>query len=264
MITKEKKKQFRENTLYYYANKFNKGIITNEEIDKIDMTEIFLAELEERVKLGEIIIININAMMRKGKSTLAIKLGKIIYELLKKYGYRKKTEQFTIKNIARDHQEHSKMMRNPETSFTVIATDESNELENTGENVSIEKALDKVFSDVQAGRYVHRVCCSPKETIDPNADIMLSVTAIDKETLTTHAKLYYRFYEGGQEVTQLLGYVRIYVGNVIKIWAKETKELFYKTKRGIATKEEIKRLEKIAEQDWYTHYYIKKHEKMKT
>ena len=241
MITKEKKKQFRENTLYYYANKFNKGIITNEEIDKIDMTEIFLAELEERVKLGEIIIININAMMRKGKSTLAIKLGKIIYELLKKYGYRKKTEQFTIKNIARDHQEHSKMMRNPETAYTVIVTDEENELENTGENVTAEKALNEVFSSVQAARLVHRVCCSPKDTTDPNADILLSITATDPPTMTTHAKLYYKYYEGGREQIQYIGYIRISVADIISNWEKNVKKRYYKLK---PTQEDLKYVQK--------------------
>lgn len=255
-------KEFEENTLYYYANKYRKHLVNEDEIEKIDMTNIFISELEEMIKRGEIVIININAMMRKGKSTLAMKIGKIIFDLLKKYGHRKKTEKFGMKNIARDHQEHSKMMRDPTTCFTVVVTDESNELEKTGENVTVEKALEQVFSDVQAGRYVHRVCCSPKETVDPNAEIFLDITSIDKETLTTHAKLRFRITEGGQSSMQLLGYVRISVADIINTWDKKAKPIFYDIQKGTATKEQIAQFMEYRKKDWYTEYYVKKHEKM--
>ena len=109
-------KKFRTNSLYYYANKYRQLMTNEEELEKIDMTETFDNELEEMIKNGELVIININAKMRLGKSTLAFAIAQDkIYKLLQKYGYRKKTEKFGLKNIARDHQEHSKMMRNPET-----------------------------------------------------------------------------------------------------------------------------------------------------
>ena len=152
--------------------------------------------------------------MRLGKSTAGFAIGKEILNLLIKYKYQKENTKFGLKNIARDQQEYSRFMRNPETSHTVIVTDETNELENTGENVTVEKALQEVFSCVQAGRYVHRVCCSQKEVVDPNADIMLVITSIDKERRITHCKLYYRYYEGGQEFTQLVGYVDLYVRDI--------------------------------------------------
>lgn len=257
-----KPKVFKENTLYFYANQYRKNMTKEDELETFDMTAVFLAELDYMIKNGEIIIININAKMRLGKSTLGMAIGKHIFQLLKIYKYQKRNAKFGMKNVARDHQEHSKIMRDPKTQFTVIVTDESNALENTGENVTAEKALDQVFSDVQAGRYVHRVCCSPKETVDPNADILLSVTSIDKRTKTTHAKLYYRFYEGGDEFIQLLGYIRFSVADILKTWDEEAKDLFYKSKRQKFTNKDKKRLIELAQKDMYTFYYIKKYEKM--
>ena len=70
-----------------------------------------------------------------------------------------------------------------------IVIDENNELEKGGENVTAERQLNRVFSDVQAARYVHRICCSTKDTIDPNADIMLSIIAIDHKHKNLKNKL---------------------------------------------------------------------------
>ena len=38
------------------------------------------------------------------------------------------------------------------------------------------------MSDVQAGRYVHQINCSPKGLIDDNTDIILDVIALDTQT----------------------------------------------------------------------------------
>lgn len=252
-------KPFETNTLYHYANEYRKNITDENEIEKIDMTAILEAEEEEMIKRGEIIIENVNAKMRLGKSTLADARALRIFELLKKYKKQPKNAVFGMKNIARDDQEFSKMMRDPKLGNTVIVTDESNELEQTGENVTVENALKRVFSDVQAGRYVHRVCCSPKETIDPNADILLSVIAVDHVKKVTRAKLYYRFYEGGQEFIQLLGFVDTYVGHIIGNWLK-IKELFFKFDK---TEQEKALIERYRQEDWYVEYMIKKYEKMR-
>ena len=52
---------------------------------------------------------------------------KELIELLKKHKKREKGK-FGIKNIARDQQEYSKIMRDPDIQNTVILTDEMNEL----------------------------------------------------------------------------------------------------------------------------------------
>lgn len=255
-----RQKKFKTNSLYTLANKYRQLITEEDKIERIDMTQPFFAELEAMVTEGEIIICNINAKMRLGKSTIAMALGIHTFGLLQKHGMRDKKEEFNITNIARDQLEKARMMRNPNFRYTVAVTDESDEMENSGENVSTEKAQAKMFSDVQAGRYVHAFDCSPKETIDPNADIMLSVIAKDEKTCTSRCKLYYRFYEGGVEHTQLLGYVDIYVGNVIKEWLK-IKKIFYK-KYEDRTKEEHQLLYETACKDFYVLYQIRKYQKM--
>jgi hypothetical protein len=257
-MSSKKVKKFKTNTLYHYANEYRKHMTDESEIENIDMTEILEAEEEQIIKNGEILLENINAKMRLGKSTMAMARALRIHKLLKKYGKKNKKDKFGMKNIARDDQEFSKMMRNPELSNDIIVTDESNELEQTGENVTVENALKKVFSDVQAGRYVHRINCSPKETVDPNTDIMLSVIAVDKKNKITRSKLYYRFYEGGQEYIQLLGFVDTYVGDIIKNW-DTIKDIFLKLKK---TRKEEKLIEELRKKDWYVEYMIKKYQKM--
>jgi hypothetical protein len=256
---KPKNVPFKTNKFYVDAEYYRTHLTEEDEIMKINYTKDFYEEIENMVRQNEIIIGNINAKMRLGKSTLAMALGKHTFQLIQKYNFRNKKENFGMKNIARDQQEKSKMMRDPELCYTCIVTDESNELEEGGENATAEFALKKVFSDVQAGRYVHGWSCSPKETVDSNADIMLSVVAINKQTKTTRSKLYYRYYEGGSETTQLLGYVDVYVGDIIEKWDSEIKNIFLKPKKTQAEKELI---EAVAKEDFYVEYMIKKYEKM--
>lgn len=225
----------------------------------LDRTELFYNELKEHIKNGEIIIININAKMRLGKSTCGFSLGTDIFEMLKEKGIRKKTEKFGIQNVAGDQFEKSLMMRNPNLNNTIIVTDEWNELETGGENATAEEDLSKVFSDVQAARYVHGIGISPKDLVDPNADILLEIESINPQTLTTHCKLFYRFIHAGNLHTELIGTVNIYVGNVNKNWERNVKHIFYKTEK---TKEEMKFIEEQSKKDWYVDYVIKKHEKM--
>jgi len=247
------------NTFYYYAEKYRQAVTAEEDIEKINMTSIFRAEIEQIIIKGELINININAQVRKGKSTLAMALGDWIYDLLIKYKHRPKGTTFGIKNIARDQQEKSKKMRDPNTSHTVIVTDESNELEKGGENSSANEALERVFSDVQAARYVHGIACSPKETIDSNADILLSVISRDNKLMITRCKMYYRYYEGGNEYIQLLGYVDFSVKKIIENWEKNVKHIFNKKKH---TAEEKAFIAEQMKKDFYVEYVVKKHEKM--
>ena len=186
MKRQKEEKKFDTNRFYYYANEYMKRPTTNEELQAIDMTQEFMKEIEEEVIHDELVDINVNGKVRMGKSTFAIDLGRWIYGLLIKHKKRM-GGKYGIKNVARDQQEYSRIMRDKDTKFTVIVTDEINELEETGENVTVEKALSNVFSNIQAGRYVHRVSCSPKDVTDPNADVFLEVISVNKKEKMTPA-----------------------------------------------------------------------------
>jgi len=253
------KNKFKTNSFYYYANEYRKNITEEEEIEKIDMTDVFYREVELMIKENELINIQINGRVRLGKSTEAIQIGLHIFELLKKAGMRSKKDKFSIKNIARDDQEYSKIMRMEDTRFTVIVTDESNELEKGGENSSVEQQLQRVFSDVQAGRYVHRVSCAPKDIIDQNADIILEIVSVDKVKKVSHNKLYYRLAYGGSECIQLLGYVNIYVGDLINNWENKVKKVYFKARKD---KKDEKIINYWLKKDFYVQYMMKKYEKM--
>lgn len=84
--------------LYYYANLYRQKITNEQEIEQINATELLDYELDQMIRNGEIIIININAKMRLGKSTLAMAIAKNkIVNLLKKYKYQNKEYQFGLK-----------------------------------------------------------------------------------------------------------------------------------------------------------------------
>lgn len=276
----KREKEFETNGLYHRANEYRKHATDEDEIENIDMTEVFYNELAYMIKNQEIIIININAKMRLGKSSAAMSIGKTIFDLLKKEGIKKKHEQFDTTNIAHDQTEYAEKMRNPETTFTVLVVDEENSSENTGQDITIIKAQEEDFSNIHADRYVHTVWCSPKEIPNPNADILLYITSKNEKRMTTHAKLYYRYWEGQIEYTQLLGYVVIPVQEIIHNWVHNVRPLFYEklqleariTKKRKCTKtyEETinqlgkvnKRIKEEQKKDWYVHYYMKKRKRL--
>jgi len=177
MTTTNKPMEFQTNSLYYYADKYLREAIGEDEILQKNRTELLFKELEDYIINKELIKITINGKVRSGKSTIGFKIGKIIQELLVKH---KKTKQpFGMHNIARDQQEYSKLMRNPEMTQTILVTDENNELEKGGENVTAEKQLLRVFSEVQAARYVHTIHIAPKEVLDDGSDILIEVIQPD-------------------------------------------------------------------------------------
>lgn len=255
-MTTTKPMEFQTNSLYYYADKYLRETIGEDEILQKNRTRLFLTELENYIINKELIKITINGKVRSGKSTIGFKIGKIIQELLIKH--KKTTQEFGMKNIARDQQEFSRKMTNPDLGFTVIVVDEINELEKGGENATTEFQLQKVFSDVQAGRYVHKVSISPKDDTDPNAEIILEVIAPDFKTGTTHCRIYYKLIRQGIEYKQLVGHVNIFVGDIISHWNK-IKELYFKKGK---TEEEHKIIEDWCRKDWYIEYVVKKYEKM--
>ena len=249
---------FLTNKFYYYAREYAENLTKDHEIRNINMTEEFWDEIEKEITNDELVNININAKVRMSKSTTGIYIGSEVFKLLLKH---KKREggKYGIYNIARDEQEYSKMMRDPNTAYTVIVTDEINQLEGTGENVTVERALNNVFSNIHAARYVHRVSCSPKDTADPNADIFLEVISVDRVKKITHAHLYYNMFKAGEEYLQLLGYVNFDVSGLIGVWDEKVKKHFLKEKKSSYDNRIVKQYRK---EDFYTEYMCRKYEEM--
>lgn len=214
-MKKKKRKGYRTNTFYHYANEYYNALTTTEELEKIDMTEEFWTEIDKVIKEKELLNINVNGQVATGKSTLAMEIARRIQKM-----YFEK--ELGIKDIDRDQQEFSKTMRNPNIKNTIRIIDEWNELENTGENVTVERALYDYFSDVMAQRYVHKISCSPNNTADRNAQIYLEVFSTDKQKEITYAKLSYKIGVNGGTEKQLLGHIKINVTETIKSkWYKE-------------------------------------------
>ena len=153
-----KKFKWTGNVLRLYAEEQVLIPTKEEDLLKRDMTDKFLKELEREIKFKEIWKIQINGKMRMSKSTLGITFLRYGISLLNKYFPQEtNSKEWSMKNIARDDQEYTKKMRNPDLMFDMILIDEENALEDTGENASIEKAQKEVSSNVQAGRYVHNL-----------------------------------------------------------------------------------------------------------
>lgn len=249
--------KFRVSSLYYYANEYRKKLVDPNDVENTNMTEVFFLELKEIIKNLEILKLEIIGKMRLGKSTIAMALGVEVTKHIKQY--HNPNAVFNMNNIARDQFEYSRKMMNQDLCHTVIVTDENSELDNTGENVTIERSLLKSYSNEHAARYVHNINCSPKGATDSNTDIVLQVISTDKVRMISHCKLYYRYPESDIDIPILLGYVNIDVSSVVKNWVNENIEgLFLKPNKTVKEKQKIM---EWAKKDWYVEYMIKKHQK---
>lgn len=258
----DKKYIWTGNILRRIAEEMEKYPVKDEEIEKINRTKEFFKEIEREIMNREISIIQINAKPRMAKSTTGIVLGMYMFKLLQKYFPKEAPRgDFGLNNIARDEQERIKKMRDPSLMFNIIVTDESNALEQTGENATTEQAQRVVFSDVQAGRYIHSINICPAGIMDNNTDIMLEIR--NRQEGLVHCKLYYNLPKTtGSWDWIFLGMVDIDVSIVLENWkGNKVEELFYKelkeqTETGQAD------LKKYAEKDFYVKYMIRKYQKM--
>lgn len=251
-----KMKKFTTNTLQYYANQYMHKAIDEEEIDKIDMTSIFYQEIEAMINEDEIIIINVNAKMGLGKSTLGMVLGKHIHTLLKEKN--KSKGEFSIKNVARDERDFQKLFMKG-ISHTVIVIDESNLMEQSGVNSSTEERLRADVSNRFRQKYVHTIWCSPQDCLNPNADILLEIVGHNRKQKITQCKLYYRLLRAGTLTPIPLGYITINVSPLINNWENNVKKIFYKNKK---TKKEKQYIQEQRRKDWYVDYVWLKEKKL--
>jgi len=254
----EKNYKWTGNILQMYAEKMFRYSISNEEVLKNDLSIKILKELEREVKNKEIISGQINAKPRMAKSTVAILLGKFIFGLLQKYKYKEKDLNFSMDNMARDQGERAKKMREPERMHDIIVTDESNALENTGENSTVEKAQAEVFSDVQAGRYVHGLFVCPEGTMDKNTDWKLEIR--NKSNGMVHCRVYYYMRTSMYYGWVLIGIANFDVSKLIKNWLRVEPRFFEYLKNG--KEKDKKYIEYWSKKDFYVEYMVKKYEKM--
>ena len=245
------------NILQMYAENLARHPTNEEETAQVNMTPLYFKEIEREIANGEIVKQQINAKPRQAKSTEGIALAIWILNLVRKY-YPKECgdKQFSMSNIARDDQELAKMMRNPDLMFSIIMIDENNALEETGENATTEMAQKEVFSDVQAGRYVHNIYVCPEKVMDKNVDIKLIIRNREKGLI--HNYLYYKLPLVGWV---FLGYVDVDVSKLIENWETRVKRRFYQY---LKDKDENGRkfIEYWMKRDFYVEYQVKKYEKM--
>lgn len=232
MVKITEKTIYKTNKLFLKALRLIDGVRTDEEIAKDDITELFYDELMKIIENNELVNINVNGTVAKGKSTVAMALGQWI--LQNHYG-----REIQIEDIARTQIEASKMMRNPKLHDTVVVIDEWDTMEEGGENATAERGLMKQMSDVHAQRNNHKISCSPKEDTDANADIYIEIIQANKKAKKTLCYVYFKIFKGGIEHKQIIGYIEVDVNNVInkKFYEEYRKRKFEKmnliTEKGI-------------------------------
>lgn len=212
---KNKKQIFKTNKMLVLAIELSYQMVDDKEIENVDRTELFYDEIIKIVENKELLNININGPVASGKSTVGFAIGDAV--TINCYN-----RMLDVRDIDRDQEEFVETIKNPDIKDTVRVIDEWNDMEATGENVTVEQALMKYLSDVQAQRNIHKISCSPSEAPDSNASIYLEVIQADKKSKLTHCRLVYKFQKAGVPILQILGYVNIDVGRVLGyVWYDE-------------------------------------------
>jgi hypothetical protein len=198
------------------------NIETMEDTRKDNLTEMFWYEIEQRIQKKELINININGLVRSGKSTAAAQICWDIKKMMKKH--HNVDRPMGNKNILRDQNEYARTVKKrPENlKHECDVIDEWAEMELTGYNATIEQKFLKDFSDRQAARYYHRIACSPQATTDHNSDIILQVVPGSRHKGKTLCLLSYRVIQGDIIQPVLLGHIIIDVKETLKAkWYNE-------------------------------------------
>lgn len=244
--------------------------------DRMDLTNVFWNGIDFMIKNNELVNIQINAQVRKGKSTLGCSIGENIAKLLVKYNKKPKEFEFKINNIVRSQQEYSDIMKRGNLSNDIILIDEFDAMDDTGENSSVEQKLREKMSDIFAGLYVHKVSCSPNDVIDKNADIFIEIIATNKERRETLTHIYFNLLQNGVKTKIPIGKCVFSVAKVINNWVNfeptfvnnyELNNMISQGKK--LSKNELSKLEKenklieeYRKKDYYIEYMIRKYFKM--
>lgn len=246
--------------MLYWALKYSSKPTDESEIQKIDMTPLFYQDIMHFFKNNDVVRVGIKGIVRGGKSTEGIALAQSLFRMGQECGTIDGRKRFTINNVLRSQHEYDKVIRNPEVSNTLMLVDEFAQADETGENITLLQAIRKQMFDVQAARYIHTISLSPDTLIDDSINVILEVVQADKEKMITRNWLYYNLHKGGAQYMQLLGYVDVYVGDLIAVFKRNNMEkLFYKENK---SSEELAKIQEIRKIDLYTDYMYRKFEKM--
>jgi hypothetical protein len=249
---------------------------SNKVFEQVDLTPLFWNGIDFMIKNNELVNIQINAQVRKGKSTLGCAISEKISELLVKHKRKPKNWKFSIDNIVRSQQEYSDIMRKGNLSNDIILIDEFDAMDDTGENSSVEQKLREKMSDIFAGLYVHKVSCSPLEVIDKNADIFIEVIATNKQRRETLTHIYFNLLKDGIRRKIPIGKCVFSVAKVIHNWVdiedkfikhQELKARLYKYGKLEEDEQKMfneyeKLINSKRKSDYYIEYMIRKYFKM--
>jgi hypothetical protein len=232
----------------------DKGATDGDMIDN-DVTELYHKAKVDKLKNGELWVEQIKGEVRTGKSTVGFKEILELNEIRYRLGLREQRVHI-MDCIAADQTEAVRIvMRHPRQQAIMI--DEYSAMAEGGANSSTEQQTWQSYGDMLASDYVDRVNCNPTRMLDTNAFIHLIVIGKIFGGYTRCQLKYVNNIEGDQ---QTLGYVDIYVWDIIENWTENVRPVFEKEKR---TKQEELFIEEQARTDPYVAYMLKKERRQK-
>lgn len=252
-----KPEAYTDNITYFYLQARNSST-PDEEVLQRDLTYDFWVSLRERIKRGRLITISVRGETALGKSTCSLVIKKFINDCLRKFGKRSSEEninEIEYETICSDQIEANRFFLKDYKNVCVLI-DEYSALSQSDFNATTEQNLFLFHTDTMAQKFIHKVFCTPRahSMYDAGATYLLDIIAIDKEKGSTFCRLYYNDPTSGSIGGLALGSITIKVNDLIKNW-REIESTFRKQHR---TKEEEKKIERLAEKDYYIRYMIKK------
>lgn len=245
-------------TLKFLFIKARESAMPESEALKNDLTQTFKEWIREKIRAGELIVVQIRGEVRTSKSTVGITIDYDINSFLQEIGLNEKALDYMWKWIFSDQTEFLRFINGDERNVG-LCIDEFNTLAKTGINSTTEEALLDHYSDVFAGQYLHRVSMGTDVIIDKNTTVILDTIGKDEENGITLCKLIYRDVVTRQQLT--IGKVYIDVSKTIKNWIKEgIRDLI--EKKGILTPEEKAKVDHWKKKDYYIKYQVKKYRRM--
>lgn len=231
MVLLAKKRKVSVDTLKYLFYKTRDKMMTQEDVLSRDITHIFYDALEDKIRSKELLNIAVKGEVRTGKSTVAIAIMDYINRILiKKKLFLRKSDERDVEQESEDVIEKkikelnwATLIQSDQIEFVRfisnkyencgIVIDEWSWLGKTGVNATTEEAVYNYYSDVFAGKYLHRVSVAPDVIADPNATYVLEVIGKGEGGIT-RCKLSYR--NIGEMQTLVLGYVDVDVSSVLE------------------------------------------------
>lgn len=196
-----------------------------EEVEKRDITPVFYAELYDLIRHNEIILININGIMRTGKSTVALEICRFINEELL-------GKTMNASYIDADQSMfQDRVNKSPNMVNQCRVIDEYNKMSDTGLGSSVRNKEAEQFTEVQAVRLIHKISCSPDTLTDNMTQIILDIISKDKENKGTWCLLKYRSKTASG--TQVLPLGRVFIDVSKTLGAKWYKLYNYKKEKRI-------------------------------